>query len=170
MTLSSDNIVEASLLNPMGDECRTAPTLEEEAAHVGEEIKLPPVPGSSPKPAKQSTTPTISSPLVPQSNCHPSSKANESWKGIDADLNNLSRWVCFYLQENAGKAPSLMSRAEPLVGVTAPSEPSTLEPGEATPPEELTLVPRWRPLPPLAFPSHGLMHLTHPHQNRQTGL
>ena len=36
----------------------------------------------------------------PISNCHPSPKANEFWRGIDADLNNPSRWVCFYLQEN----------------------------------------------------------------------
>ena len=46
-----------------------------------------------------------------------------------------------------GRAPSPMPRAEPLVGAIVPSELSASEPGEATPPEELTLVPRWRPLP-----------------------
>ena len=49
------------------------------------------------------------------------------------------------------RAPSAMPRVEPPVGVTTPSEPSTLEPGEATPPEELTLVPRQRPQPPPGF-------------------
>ena len=52
MTLNSDNIVEVSLLKLMGDKHGTLHTLEEEAALLGEEIKLPPVPGSSPKTAK----------------------------------------------------------------------------------------------------------------------
>ena len=46
-----------------------------------------------------------------------------------------------------------MPRKEPLVSVTSPSEPSTLEPEDTTPPEECALVPRWRPLLPLASPS-----------------
>ena len=52
MTLSDDNIVEVSLLKPMADEPGTPPTWEEEAALLGEEIKLPPIPGSSPEPAE----------------------------------------------------------------------------------------------------------------------
>ena len=97
MTLSSDDIVEASLLKPMGDENKTCPTPEEEA----EETKLLLVPGSSPEPAEWSTALNASSPSpTPQSNFHSSPKAKESWKGIDADLSNPSRWVCFYLLEN----------------------------------------------------------------------
>ena len=85
----------------MGDEHGTPPTPDEEAVLLGEEIKLPPVPGSSPKPVEQCITPTASSPSpIPQSNCCPSLKAKESWKGIDADPNNSSRWVCLYIQEN----------------------------------------------------------------------
>ena len=52
MTLSGDDIVEASLLKPMGDEHATPPTPKKEAAPLGEETKLLPVPGSSPEPAK----------------------------------------------------------------------------------------------------------------------
>ena len=44
-----------------------------------------------------------------------------------------------------------MPRVEPPFGVTTPSEPSTSEPEEATPPEELILVPRWRPPAPPGF-------------------
>ena len=60
------------------------------------------------------------------------------------------------------RTPSLMPRVEPLVSVTTPSELSTSELEEAAPLEELTLVPRWRPLPPPGFPSHGHMSLTPP--------
>ena len=52
MTLSSDDIAEASLLKPMGEEHGTPTTPEEEAVLPGKEIKLPPVPGSSPEPAE----------------------------------------------------------------------------------------------------------------------
>ena len=47
-----------------------------------------------------------------------------------------------------GRALSTMTRAEPPVGVTAPSQPTTSKPEEAAPPKELTLVPRWRPPAP----------------------
>ena len=40
-----------------------------------------------------------------------------------------------------GRAPALMPRAEAPVHVTTSSEPSTLEPEEAAPPEELALLP-----------------------------
>ena len=46
MTLSGDDIVEASLLNPTGAEHGTSPMLEEEAALHGEVIELPQVPAS----------------------------------------------------------------------------------------------------------------------------
>ena len=42
MTLSGDDIMEASLLKPMADDQGTPPILEEEAALLGKEIKLPP--------------------------------------------------------------------------------------------------------------------------------
>ena len=50
-----------------------------------------------------------------------------------------------------GRSPSLIPQVEPPIGVTVPGEASTLEPGEATQPEGLTLVPRQRLLPPPAF-------------------
>ena len=68
-----------------------------------------------------------------------------------------------------GRAPLLMPRVYPPVSVTTPSELSALEPEQAAPPEELTLVPRQRPPPPPGFSLPWQMHLTHPHQSRQTG-
>ena len=50
-----------------------------------------------------------------------------------------------------GSTPLLTPTAEPPVGVPIPSEPTASEPGEAATPEELTLVPRWRPLAPPGF-------------------
>ena len=41
-----------------------------------------------------------------------------------------------------GRAMLPMPRVEPPVGVIPPSEPTTSEPEEAAPPEELALVPR----------------------------
>ena len=49
MTLSGDDIVEASLLEPTGEEHGTSPTPKEEAALLVEEIELPQVPGSLPE-------------------------------------------------------------------------------------------------------------------------
>ena len=39
MSLNGDNIVDASLLEPMGNELRTSPTLEEEATLLREELE-----------------------------------------------------------------------------------------------------------------------------------
>ena len=44
-----DDIAEASLLKPMGEEHGTSPTPEEEAALLGEEIEPPQVPASLPE-------------------------------------------------------------------------------------------------------------------------
>ena len=44
MNLNGDDIVEASLLELIGNELRTSPTLEEDAALLGEELKPPEVP------------------------------------------------------------------------------------------------------------------------------
>ena len=41
MILRGDDIVEASLLKPAGDECGTFPTPEEEAIFLGEEVEPP---------------------------------------------------------------------------------------------------------------------------------
>ena len=49
MTLSGNNIVDASLLKPTGEEHGTSPTPEEEAALLGREVKLPELPGSLPE-------------------------------------------------------------------------------------------------------------------------
>ena len=40
MILNGDDIVESSLLEPMGDEPATSPTLEDEAILLGEELEL----------------------------------------------------------------------------------------------------------------------------------
>ena len=65
-----------------------------------------------------------------------------------------------------GRAPLPMARAEPPVSVTAPSKPTESEPEEAAPQEELSLVPRWRPLTtPGLFPHVGRwVWLTPPEQ------
>ena len=52
-----------------------------------------------------------------------------------------------------GRAPSQMPRVVPPFSVPAPSELTASEPGEVAPPEELALVPRWRPL---ALPGFSL--------------
>ena len=44
MSLNGDDIVEALLLEPTGDELRTSPPMEEEAALPGEEPELPEAP------------------------------------------------------------------------------------------------------------------------------
>ena len=46
MTLSGDDIVEASLLKPTGKEHGISSTPEEETAHLGKETELPQVLGS----------------------------------------------------------------------------------------------------------------------------
>ena len=91
------------------------PTPEEEAVLLGKEIKWPPVPGSSPEPAEGGTTSSASSPPpTHQSNCYTYPKAMESWREIDADPNNPSRWVCFYLQEN-DRVPKWCREFQPLI-------------------------------------------------------
>ena len=75
MTLSGNDIVEASLLRPTKEEYGTFPTPEEEAILLGEEIKMPQVTEISEgvKPAEQMTTLRVSSPSpTPWSNCCPS--------------------------------------------------------------------------------------------------
>ena len=88
MTLSRDDIVEASLLKPTGEEHGTCPRLEEEAALLGKEIKPPQVPRSLPEwpeisefieHTEQITTPSASSPSpMPQPGCLSSWKAMKS--------------------------------------------------------------------------------------------
>ena len=46
MTLSGDDIMEASLLKPIEEEHGTSPTLEEEAILLSKEVVLPNIPGS----------------------------------------------------------------------------------------------------------------------------
>ena len=101
MALSGINIVEASLLKPMGEEHRTPPILEEEVALLGKEIKLPPVPGSPPEPVKWSIAPSASSPSpAPQPSCLPSGKAKKSQQEMKANPNSPGRWVSLYVQEH----------------------------------------------------------------------
>ena len=49
MTLRGDDIIEASILKPTKEEHGISPTPEEEAVVLGEEVKLPEVPGSLPE-------------------------------------------------------------------------------------------------------------------------
>ena len=102
MILSSNDIVETSLLKPVKEECGTSPIQEEEAILLGTETKLLQVPEiSSVDPAKWIIAPRASSPShTPWCNCHPSQRARESGRGIDADPNHPGRWVHLYLQGN----------------------------------------------------------------------
>ena len=84
LALSGDEIVEASLLSPVGGECRTFPTPEEEANLLGGiecnikcEIELPQVPEplevyEQVQSAEQTATPSASLPSPPsQPGCLP---------------------------------------------------------------------------------------------------
>ena len=84
---------------------RTFSTPEEETTLLGEEDELSGAPGPAPlqgeisrfiEPAKQTTTPVTST--VPHS-CL-SLKREESWKGIDINLNNSGQWVYTYLERD----------------------------------------------------------------------
>ena len=118
MTLSGDNIIEASLLRPRKEEHGTSPTLEEEAILLGdnpETTSLPEHPEiyEQPEPSEQidtkptrsteqtdtlSTPPTLSP--VTQLSCHPSQKAKKPQREIGADPNQAGEWVGSYLQKN----------------------------------------------------------------------
>ena len=60
-------------------------------------------------------------------------------------------WEGFIDTHLCTDSTSTDARVEPPVRVTAPSELSALEPGEAAPPEELALALWWRPPPPPGF-------------------
>ena len=84
-----------------GRETWDTPTLEEEVALLGKEIKPPPVPGSPPEPAKWSITPRGSSPSPsPQPSCLTSRKAKKSQQEMKANPDSTGRWVSLYVQEN----------------------------------------------------------------------
>ena len=89
VSLSGDDIMEASLLQPTGDERGTSPTPEEEAILLGEEVKVPEAPDSllecpeipkSVEPTKQTDDPSPSPPPSPMPKpCHlPSWKTRKS--------------------------------------------------------------------------------------------
>ena len=111
MTLSGDDIIEASLLKPTKEECGTSPTPEEEAILLGKYVGPPDVPGSLPEcpefsklaePTEQTDALSTSPPPspVPQLSFHPSSKAKKPQREIGADLSHAGKWVCSYLQMN----------------------------------------------------------------------
>ena len=92
MSLSGDDTVEASLLEPTGKECRTSPMLEEEAILLGEELEPPEAQEAAsyhpehleiPEPAEPTewinplSTPASSSP-TPKPCCCPSQKTKKS--------------------------------------------------------------------------------------------
>ena len=114
LALNSNKIVEASLLSPIGGECRTCPTPEEEDALLGDiecdikcEIELPQVPEplevcEQVQQAEQTTTPTASLPSPPSQPDHlPSQKAKKSLeRATRADAISAAQWVQAYLEEN----------------------------------------------------------------------
>ena len=86
MSLSGDDIVEASLLEPTGKEHKTSPMPEEEAILLDQEHELPEASEAAApllehleisrpaEPTKQINAPTTSAPLFPMSkpSCHSS--------------------------------------------------------------------------------------------------
>ena len=89
LTLSRDDIVEASLLKHTKEECGPSATPEEEDIPLTEETETLQTPGV--EPTKQITAPRSPSPSpAPWSNFHPSLRARESVKRIDADPNQPS--------------------------------------------------------------------------------
>ena len=109
MTISGDDIVEASLLRPTKEDPGPSPMPEEEAALLGEGSKEPETPGSAPEhsevpkhegPAKQITT--LPSHSSPQPHCHPNKKARKYWEVVNVDPNNPGWWVQTYLQKETG--------------------------------------------------------------------
>ena len=95
------------LLKPTGEEHGTSPTPEEEATLLGKNIEPPQVCSLQEQleiprfvePAKQSSTPSASSPFpMPRPSCLPSGKAKKSKQGMKANPNNPGRWVHSYLQ------------------------------------------------------------------------
>ena len=114
MSLSGDGIIEASLLEPMGEECKTSPILEEEAIFLGEEPELLEAPEAAAflpecleipgptEPTKQindPTTPALPS-TTPQPYSHPSQKAKKPWRETEAKPNHTGKWVHSYVQRN----------------------------------------------------------------------
>ena len=103
MTISSDDILEASLLKSMGEEHKTPPTPEKEATFWGEEVKLPKVPEISEdeEPVEQSTALSASSHSpMPQPHHLPPGKAKTSQQGMKSDPYSPGRWVSLYSQEH----------------------------------------------------------------------
>ena len=111
VSLSRDDIREASLLQPTGVEHGTSPTPEEEAILLGKEVELPEAPGSLPEcmeipepvqPTKQTDAPSPSPPPspLPQPCCLPSWKTKKSWQEVETDPSHAGKWVCFYMQKN----------------------------------------------------------------------
>ena len=105
LALSSDEIVEASLLWPIGEEHGTSPTPEEEAALLSE-IKPPKVPEwlevhEQVHPAEWTATPAASPPSPPPQPSHlPSQKAKKSHQEIKVDKISAGQLVCDYLEGN----------------------------------------------------------------------
>ena len=124
MYLSGDEIVEASLLESAGKECRASPTSEEEANLLGEGPEPLETPKATsllehpeiPEPMESSecidTQPTefikqtdalTTSPLpspMPQTSCYPFWKAKKHWREIGVDQNHTGEWIHSYLQKN----------------------------------------------------------------------
>ena len=114
MSLSWDDIVEASLLEPADKECETSPMLEEETILLGEVPELLEVQEAAGIPPRQSgdaqTGKTYwadlhsyylcsSAPYV-KTHHNPSQKAKKLWREAVANLNHAGEWVCSYMQKN----------------------------------------------------------------------
>ena len=124
MYLSGNEIVEASLLEPTGEEHGTSPTLEEEAGLLGKESKLPETSNTTSlpehleipeprmptewintrpmEPSEHTDFPSTSpspSPM-PKRSSDPSQKIKKYKGGIGADPNHTSEWVHSSMQKN----------------------------------------------------------------------
>ena len=132
-SLSEDNIVEASLLESMGDEFRASPTSEEEATLLGEDLELPEALEAAaslqecpenPKPEEPTeqiytlSTPAPSSP-TPKPCCLPSQKTKKSWQGIESkslptpNPDIINNWIQSYI-EKSRKVPNSGGNSSPF--------------------------------------------------------
>ena len=115
-SLNGDDIVEASLLEPAGEECKTSPMPEEEAAILDEEPKLLEAPEAAEslpecldisgpaESAEQINAPTTPAPLSDMSkpDCHPFQKAKNPQRETEADPSLTTECIWSYVEKREG--------------------------------------------------------------------
>ena len=114
ISLSGNDIVEASLLETAGEECGTSPMPEEEVLLLDEEIELPEAPEAAaflpecpaiPDPmesTEQINSPSTSAPPspMPKPSHYPSRKTKKSWQGTEANPTFTTELIWFYVEKN----------------------------------------------------------------------